>query len=309
MFGEIEGTGYEALDKRFNDLFVGHMRVERLWTGARWSEGPAWFAAHRALVWSDIPNNRIMRYGEIDGHVGVFRAPANNSNGNTIDNDGRLVTCEHLTRRVTRTEHDGRITVLADRWLGKRLNSPNDVVVKSDGSIWFTDPDYGILHSYEGEAADGEIGRCNVYRIDRASGAVSVVADDFAKPNGLAFSPDESSLYVSDTGASHAAHGPKHIRKLQVTGNGAALGQSKIFAECTAGFFDGFRCDTRGNVWTSAGDGVHVYEPGGALIGKIRVPELVANVSFGGPKRNRLFICGTSSLYAAYTTTVGASKG
>jgi gluconolactonase len=309
MFGEVEGTGYEVIDKRFNDLFVGHMRVERLWTGARWSEGPVWFAAHRTLVWSDIPNNRMMRYGEIDGHAGVFRAASKNSNGNTVDNEGRLVTCEHLTRRVTRTEHDGRITVLADRYQGKRLNSPNDVIVKSDGSIWFTDPDYGILHSYEGEAAESEIGRCNVYRIDPASGAVTVVADDFVKPNGLAFAPDEGALYIADTGGSHVTNGPRHIRKLPVAAGGNALGRGTVFAECAAGLFDGFRFDAKGNLWSSAADGVHVFEPGGALIGKIRIPELVANVTFGGPKRNRLFICGTTSLYAAYTTATGAAKG
>ncbi len=309
MYGEIEGTAYEVIDKRFNDLFVGHMRVERLWSGARWSEGPVWIAAHRTLVWSDIPNNRMLRYCESDGYVGMFRAPSNNSNGNTIDNDGRLVTCEHLTRRVTRTEHDGRVTVLADRFQGKRFNSPNDVVVKSDGSVWFTDPDYGIMHSYEGETAESEIGRCGVYRIDPASGAVTIVADDFVKPNGLAFSPDESALYVADTGGSHVSNGPRHIRKLPVAAGGTAPGRGAVFAECSAGLFDGFRFDTKGNLWASAADGVHVFAPDGTLIGKIRIPELVANVSFGGPKRNRLFICGTTSLYAAYTTVTGAAKG
>ena len=198
-FGVLEGTGFETLDPRFATCLVHCERVERLWTGGRWCEGPAWFAAHRALVWSDIPNNRMMRFDETDGSVGFFRHSANNSNGNTVDREGRLITCEHLTRRVVRAEHDGTQTVLASRWQGKRLNSPNDVVVKSDGSVWFTDPSYGILSDYEGMQAESEIGACNVYRVDPSSGAVDLVADDFVKPNGLAFSPDESTLYIADT--------------------------------------------------------------------------------------------------------------
>ena len=306
FFRELEGTGYEVIDRRFRDCFVGHARVERLWTGGRWCEGPAWFAAHRTLVWSDIPNDRMMRFDEATGHAGVFRVPARNANGNTVDRQGRLVTCEHGSRSVTRTEHDGTVTTLASHWNGKRLNSPNDVVVKSDGSIWFTDPDYGILTGYEGNQADGEIGACHVYRIDPASGAVDAVAIDFIKPNGLAFSPDERFLYVADTGVSHVKGGPRHIRRLAVDDDGRTLGASSIFADCTAGVFDGFRFDSRGRIWTSAADGVHVYEPDGMLTGKVRIPELVANVCFGGPKRNRLFICGTTSLYAVYLATTGA---
>ncbi len=187
LFGALEGTGFEKLDPRFNRLVPGPEQVERLWTGARWCEGPAWFGAHRTLVWSDIPNNRMLRLDERNGTVAVSREPANNSNGNTVDRQGRLVSCEHLTRRVTRTEHDGSLTVLASHWQGRRLNSPNDVVVHSDGGIWFTDPSYGILSDYEGLRAESEIGACNVYRIDPASGAVELVADDFVKPNGLAF--------------------------------------------------------------------------------------------------------------------------
>jgi gluconolactonase len=255
-------------------------------------------------VFSDIPNNRMIRYDECDGHVSVFRHPSNNSNGNTTDREGRLVTCEHHARRVTRTEHDGRITILADRYMGKRFNSPNDVVVKSDGSVWFTDPSYGILIDYEGEKAESEIGRCNVYRID-PSGEVTIVADDFEKPNGLAFSRDESILYIADTGISHKEGGPKHIRALKVSADGKSLGASKIFADCTSGLFDGFRVDTDGRIWTSAGDGVHCYLADGALIGKIRIPELVANVCFGGLKRNRLFICGCTSLYSVYLAVTG----
>ena len=303
FYGQLEGTGIEVLDPRFNRCIIGHARVERLWTGARWSEGPAWFAAGRYLVWSDIPNNRMMRYDECTGAVGVFRQPSNNSNGNTVDGQGRLVTCEHLARRVTRTEHDGSITVLSDNYRGKRLNSPNDVVVKSDGSIWFTDPSYGILFDYEGKRAESEIGRCNVYRIDPLSGENAIVADDFDKPNGLAFSPDESFLYVADTGVTHTKDGPKHIRRLAVKGD--TLGASQVFADCTAGLFDGFRVDEAGRIWTSAADGVHCYDPDGTLIGKVLVPELVANVCFGGPALNRLFICGTTSLYSIYLAVNG----
>ncbi|MCA0434633.1 MAG: SMP-30/gluconolactonase/LRE family protein [Proteobacteria bacterium] len=305
FYGEPEGTGFQALDKRFNALLTGHGRVERLWTGARWSEGPAWFAAGRYLVFSDIPNNRMMRYDECDGSMAVFRNPANNSNGNTTDPQGRLVTCEHGARRVTRTEHDGSITVLADNYKGKRLNSPNDVVVKSDGSIWFTDPSYGIMSDYEGHKSESEIGNCNVYRIDGSTGEMTIVADDFDKPNGLAFSPDESILYIADTGASHEDGGPKHIRSFKVKADGKGLQGSKVFAVCTAGLFDGFRIDRDGRMWTSAADGVHCYLPDGALIGKILIPEIVGNVCFGGAKRNRLFICGTTSLYSAFLSISG----
>ena len=309
MFGILEGTGFEVLDRRFTACFVGHQRVERLWTGALWSEGPAWFAPGRYLVWSDIPNNRMLRYDDTDGSVSVFRRPSNNANGNTLDNDGRLVTCEHLTRRVTRTEIDGSITVIADRWQGKRLNSPNDVIVRSDGSVWFTDPDYGILSDYEGERAESEIGACHVFRADPQTGEVVQVADDFAKPNGLAFSPDEKHLYIADTGVSHDPDGPRHIRRFAVADDGRTLTGSIIFAECTAGLFDGFRFDSQGRLWTSAADGVHCYDPDGTLIGKILIPETVANLTFGGAKRNRLFICGTTSLYAVYLTANGCKLG
>ena len=308
FYGEVEGTGFVTLDRRFEACFAGHVRVERLWTGARWAEGPAWFAAGRYLVFSDIPNDRMMRFDETDGSVSVFRAPAFNSNGNSVDALGRLVSCEHRARRVTRTELDGSVTVLADRFQGRRFNSPNDVVVKSDGSVWFTDPDYGIMSDYEGEKAEGEIGACNVYRIDPSSGAVDAVATDFVKPNGITFSPDEKHLYVADTGGSHVEGGPRHIRRLEVRADGRSLGASRVFAECQAGLFDGFRADVEGRIWTSTGEGVHCYLPDGTLAGKILVPELVANVEFGGPRRNRLFICGTTSLYSVFLTTTGAPR-
>ena len=307
FFGELDGTGFESIDPHFADCLIGHARVERLWSGARWSEGPAWFPAGRYLMWSDIPNNRMMRWDETDGSVSVFRQPANNSNGNTRDRKGRLISCEHLTRRVTRTEHDGTITVIADSWQGKRLNSPNDVVVRSDGSIWFTDPSYGILIDYEGERAESEIGACNVYRVDPDTGEVAAVATDFLKPNGLAFSPDESHLFISDTGASHAPGGPAHIRKFTVSADGRSLSGGAVFSECTAGLFDGFRLDRDGRIWSSAADGVHCISPDGVLIGKVRIPELVGNVCFGGARLNRLFIAGTTSLYAVYLAVNGAS--
>ncbi|WP_299863652.1 SMP-30/gluconolactonase/LRE family protein [uncultured Hoeflea sp.] len=306
MFGVIEGTGFQAIKPEFNDCIIGHARVERLWTGARWSEGPVWFAAGRYLLWSDIPNNKIMRFDETDGSVSVFRDPSNNSNGHTVDRQGRLISCEHLTRRVTRTQLDGSISVIADSYDGKRLNSPNDVVVKSDGTIWFTDPSYGILMDYEGDRATSEIGTCHVYRVDPGTGAVEIVADDYVKPNGLAFSPDESHLYIADTGITHTPGGPAHIRRHSVAADGRLSG-GDVVADCSEGVFDGFRVDRDGRIWSSAADGVHCLTPQGDLIGKILIPEMVANVCFGGPKLNRLFICGTTSLYSAYLNVNGVS--
>jgi len=288
---------FEVLDERFRKCFIPTAQVEKLFDGCRWAEGPAYFPAGRYLIWSDIPNDRMLRWDETTGVTGVFRQPAGYSNGNTVDRQGRLVTCEHGGRRVSRTEHDGSITVLADRYEGKRLNSPNDVVVKSDGSIWFTDPAYGIDSDYEGHKAESEIGACYVYRVDPVTGELRVVADDFVRPNGLAFSPDERYLYIADTGATHMPDGPRHIRKFAVSDDGRLSG-GEVFATCTAGFFDGFRFDTEGRLWTSAADGVHCYDPDGTLLGKIRVPGPVANVVFGGPKRNRLFICATTAIYS-----------
>lgn len=305
MYGVIEGTGFEVIDLEFEACIIGHVRVERLWTGARWSEGPVWFAAGRYLLWSDIPNNRLLRWDDTDGSVSVFRHPSHFSNGNTVDRQGRLITCEHGARRVTRTELDGTITVLADRFDDKRLNSPNDVVVKSDGSVWFTDPSYGIMADYEGERGTSELGACYVFCLG-TDGQLRVVADDYVKPNGLAFSPDERFLYIADTGASHRPGGPKHIRRHSVQSDGSLSG-GEIFAECSDGLFDGFRVDLEGRIWTSTGAGVHCYNASGALIGKIHIPEIVSNVCFGGAKLNRLFICGTTSLYAAYLAINGVS--
>lgn len=306
-YGMVEGTGHEVIDPSFQQCLIGHARVERLWTGARWSEGPAWFAAGRFLVWSDIPNNRMLRYDEADGNVSVFRQPSNNSNGNTVDREGRLVSCEHGARRVTRTEHDGSITVLADNFEGKRFNSPNDVVVRrSDGTIWFTDPPYGILIDYEGGRAEPEIEGCHVYCLDPESGTIRVVADDYVKPNGLAFSPDESQLYVADTGRSHDPDGPAHIRRHSVGADGSLSG-GEVLADCTSGLFDGFRVDRDGRIWASAKDGVHCLSAEGELIGKVLIPETVSNVCFGGAKLNRLFICGTTSLYSYFLAVNGIS--
>jgi len=301
-------ASFEVLDARFRKLAFGNVHLERLYTGCRWAEGPAWFAAGRYLVWSDAPNDRMMRWDETDGSVSVFRQPAMNTNGNTVDLQGRLVSCEHRGRCVSRTEHDGTRTVLADRFEGKRFNSPNDVVVKSDGSIWFTDPSYGIDSDYEGDAAPSELGACCVYRISPDLRSITRVASDFVQPNGLAFSADERLLYIVDTGATHVAEGPRHIRRFRVHTDGASLAGGEVFAQCEQGLFDGLRLDMHGNVWTSAGDGVHCYAPDGTLLGKVRVPEAVANVCFGGAKLNRLFICGTTSLYSVYLNTRAAGR-
>lgn len=298
---------FQVIDPRFRKLALPHVHVETLYTGCRWAEGPAWFPAGRYLVWSDIPNDRMLRWDDTDGSVSVFRQPAMNANGHTVDLQGRLVSCEHRGRCVSRTEHDGSRTVLASRFEDKRLNSPNDVIVKSDGSIWFSDPSYGIDSDYEGDASPSEQGAQRVYRLDPVSGALTAVADDFVQPNGLAFSPDESLLYIADTGATHVKGGPHHVRKFRVDANGALTG-GEVFATCPVGVYDGFRVDVHGNLWLSAGDGVHCHASDGALLGKVLIPETVSNVCFGGAKRNRLFICGTTSLYAVYLNTRGAGR-
>ncbi len=296
-------TYYDAIDPRFQSFIIPVCKLEKLHQGMRWAEGPVYFGDTRCLVFSDIPNNRMLKWDEESGEVSLFRLPSNYANGNTRDRQGRLVTCEHGGRRITRTEYDGSITVLCDRFEGKRLNSPNDVVVKSDDTIWFTDPPYGILTDYEGVKADSEIGACNVYRFDPRSGALTIVAVDFDKPNGLAFSADERSLYIADSGRSHGADRPHHIRRFDVSGD--KLTGGSVFAVIEPGIPDGFRIDIDGNLWVSAGDGVQCFAPDGTLLGKILIPEPVANVCFGGPRRNRLFITADSSLYAVYLNTKG----
>jgi gluconolactonase len=294
---------FELVSPRFRDLIHENARVETLFTGTRWGEGPVWFGDGHYLLWSDIPNNRILRW--IDGAgVSQFRSPSNFANGNTRDRQGRLVTCEHETRRVTRTEHNGRVTVIADSYEGKRLNSPNDVVVRSDGTIWFTDPPYGILSDYEGGRAPRELDGCFVFCFDPRTGTLTIVARDFAKPNGLAFSPDESLLYVSDTASSHDPDGVHHIRVFSVRESNR-LANDVIFAEVSPGVSDGFRLDEYGNIWTSAADGVHCISPEGELIGKIRLPEVISNVTFGGTRKNRLFATGATSLFAVFVNCRG----
>jgi gluconolactonase len=300
---------FEVLDKRFEKLVFGNVHVDVLHTGTRWAEGPAYFPAGKYLIWSDIPNNRLMRYDETDGSVSVFWERCNNHNGHTVDREGRLISCEHGGRCVSRIEHDGTYTVLASKFEGKRFNSPNDVVVKSDGSIWFTDPSYGIDSEYEGDQSPHEVDGCYVYRLDPRGKKLTIVARDFEKPNGLAFSPDETKLYIVDTGATHVENGPRHIRVFDVSADGASLeGKGPVFSTCDVGLYDGLRIDHHGNVWTSAGDGVRCYAPDGKQIGRIVIPEVVANVCFGGPKRNRLYICGHTSLYAIHVNTSGAQK-
>jgi gluconolactonase len=295
--------------------FAGTMAVERVATGFRWAEGPVYFPAGRYVLFSDIPNNRIMRFSEDDGHLSIFRQPSMNSNGNTIDREGRLITCEHSGRRVTRTELDGSITIIADKYNGKKLNSPNDAVVASDGSIWFTDPAYGIGGFYEGLKAEPEQEKHNVYRVDPKSGEVKVVVDDFVEPNGIAFSPDEKKLYVLDTGFTDGPDNPSHIRVFDLDVGAGKVSNSKVFAEMPKpSITDGVRCDTEGRVWCSVGwgdpkeDGVRCYTKDGDLLGKIHIPETVANLCFGGQQRNRLYICGSTSLYAVYTSVQGALK-
>jgi gluconolactonase len=299
----------QILDPSFTKYRVVLASVERLATGFRWAEGPAYFGDARCVLWSDIPNNRIMRWDEETGQTSVYRKPSNNANGLTRDRVGRLVTCEHDSRRVTRTEYDGDITVICDSYDGKKLNSPNDVVVKSDGSIWFTDPRFGILSYYEGHVDTAEL-PMNVYRVDGASGAVTVVADGINAPNGLAFSPDESKLYIVESRSE-----PRRILAYDVTGDGTRLANGRVLIDAGPdGTPDGFRCDTDGNLWCGWGmtpelDGVRIFNPAGAPIGHIALPERCANLCFGGRYRNRLFMAASHSLYALYVNAQGAPGG
>ena len=296
-----------SLHPSFQRYVVALGAVERLAVGFRWAEGPVWFGDGRYLLWSDIPNNRIMRWDEETGVTSVFRKPSDYANGNTRDRQGRLVTCEHGGRRVTRTEYDGTITVLADRFDGKRLNSPNDVVVKSDGSIWFTDPPFGLLSDYEGHKAEQELPH-GLYRVDGVSGKLDMLADDILGPNGLAFSPDEKILYV----VASRAQPHREIIGYDVTSDGIKLGSRRVVIDAgPGGTPDGFRCDTDGNLWCGWGmgteelDGVRIFAPDGRPIGHISLPERCANVCFGGVKRNRLFMASSQSLYAVYVNAQG----
>ncbi len=298
-----------SLDKRFDKYRVMLTHVERLASGTLWGEGPVWFGDGRYVIWSDIPNNRMLRWDEETGATSVFRKPSNNGNGNTRDRQGRLVTCEHLSRRVTRTEYDGAITTICDRFEGKRLNSPNDVVVKSDGSIWFTDPRFGILSNYEGDIAEAEL-PMNVYRVDGKTGTLSVVADGINAPNGLCFSPDEKKIYIVESRSE-----PRRILAFDVAGSGDKIANGKILIDSGPhGTPDGMRCDIDGNLWCGWGmtpelDGVRVFTPQGEPIGHISLPERCANVCFGGVKRNRLFMAAAHSLYAVYVNTQGVAGG
>ena len=300
----------EIVDPRFAKYKVGNAAVERLYTGARWAEGPVWFGDGRYLLFSDIPNNRMLRWLEDTGEVSVFRSPSSYANGNYRDRQGRLLTCEHDSRRLTRTEYDGSITVLIDRFQGKALNAPNDLAVHSDGAIWFTDPGYGIMSNYEGHKAPFEL-PANVYRLDPKTREATVVAADMDKPNGICFSPDEKKLYIVDTGVPKRASDPHPIRVYDVE-DGVRLKNGRLFADLSPGFSDGIRCDVDGNVWSAAGwagegfNGVHVFAPDGALIGKIHLPETCANICFGGAKKTRLFMAASQSLYAVYVGTEGA---
>lgn len=302
--GGLPHDPVEILRPSFASLVDPAERVTRLWTGGIWVEGPAWLSHTGVLVWSDIPNNRMLSWREADGRIAEFRNPSSGANGNTTDRQGRLVTCEQYTRRITRTEDDGSITVLADRFEGRRFNAPNDIVEKSDGTIWFTDPDYGRSPHYEGER---ELGGCHVYRLDPATGAIRQMTTDMVMPNGLAFSPDESLLYVVDTGSTHVQGGPNHVRRF-IVGVDDALGGGDILATNAAEKFDGFRIDMQSNLWMGAEDGVHVYDASGLAIGKLHLPARVSNLTFGGSGRDILMMTGTTSIYTCRVKARPASN-
>jgi gluconolactonase len=292
-----------ALDNRFQRYMVGNTVIKRLYTGTLWSEGPAWNGVGRYLVWSDIPNNVQMRLTEENLHVSVFRNPSGYSNGNTFDFEGRQLSCEHGNRRVVRYEQNGGVTVIADKFQGKRLNSPNDIVVHPDGSIWFTDPAYGILGDYEGFKANKELKEA-IYRVDPKTGQMEMVSDVMDQPNGICFSPDYKKVYVCDTGSG------REIRVWDLDGktarNGKRFVQLSVPGSGAPAAADGMRCDTDGNVWAGALPGVQIIAPDGQPIGIIRLPENCANVCFGGAKRNRLYMAASQSLYVVYVLATGA---
>jgi gluconolactonase len=287
-------------------LFLAHEAVEVIHSGSKWNEGPVWLPASRQLIWSDIPNDRLMRYDEITGDISVFRRPSHHANGNTVDRQGRLVTCEHGARCVTRTNFDGSLTVLADRFAGKRLNSPNDVVVRSDGSIWFSDPTYGIDSNYFGNLGTREQSGNFLYRVDPSTGEVRPVIDDMHQPNGLAFSPDETLLHVVDSGRTGGAQYPAHIRTFEVLSNGD-LKSVGAPIECPQGMFDGIRVDASGRIWAGAGDGVYCFGVDGTFIGRIILGEPVINLCFGGPKLNHLYLCAPTRVYRTILRVSGVN--
>jgi gluconolactonase len=307
-----------VLDKRFDKYKIGNTPIQRLHTGMLWAEGPAWNGNGQYLVWSDIPNNVQCRWLAEDGHISTFRNVSNNSNGNTFDYEGRQISCEHASRRVTRYEPNGTITVLADKWQGKPFNAPNDVVVHPDGGIWFTDPGYGTMKAYEGNKGELYIKEA-VYRIDAKTAKIDLVTDELYKPNGLCFSPDYKKLYIVDTGNAPNGEAPRHIKIWDVS-DGKKLTNGRVFTSMKLktkdgemhGGSDGVRADVDGNIWASGGwagagfDGVHIFAPDGQRIGQILLPEICSNICFGGPKRNRLFMTASQSLYAVYVETQGA---
>ncbi|MDR2391770.1 MAG: SMP-30/gluconolactonase/LRE family protein, partial [Planctomycetota bacterium] len=299
--------GIRALDDSFRKYTLYSAEVERIATGFRWVEGPVWFGDGRYLLFSDIPNNQIVRWDEETGKLSVFRKPSNFSNGMTRDRQGRLITCEH-SRRVTRTEYDGKITVLADSYQGKRLNSPNDVAVKSDDSIWFTDPPFGIGGNYEGYKQDMEQPHQGVYRIDGKTGELVLILADIKGPNGLAFSPDESILYLVEGRASPN----RLILAFDVVENGTRLANRRTLVDADGGMADGFRVDADGNLWCGWGgsdekNGVAVFNPQGKQIGFVKTPERISNLVFGGEKRNRLFMTGCKSVYSLFVEAIGSA--
>lgn len=297
--------GYELTQPRFKALVLPNAQLEKLAEGFRWTEGPVWFGDRDEFLFSDLPNNRVMRWSE-GGGLSVFRRDSDFENGHTRDNEGRLLSCSHRGRRIHRTEIDGSITSMVERYEGKRLNSPNDIVVKSDGTIWFSDPHYGIQTDYEGGKQEAEL-PANVYRFDPRDGSLRVVADDFQGPNGLCFSPDERRLYIVETGLQFAPDPVQHIRVFDV-GDDGRLSGGRVFCTISPGNADGIRCDEEGNLWSSAGDGVHCLDAGGELLGKILVPSTVANFTFGGRNRSRLFLCASHTVYATFTNVRGASR-
>ena len=297
----------EIIEESFRKYVIFNAGMERIFTGCRWAEGPVWFGDGGYLLFSDIPNNRILRWSEDTNNVSEYRIPSNNSNGNARDTQGRLITCEHLTRRVTRTEHDGTISVIADSFRNFKLNAPNDVVSHSDGSVWFTDPGYGIMNDYEGDKSELELPTA-VYRIHPSTGDVQIMATGLIGPNGLCFSPNFDKLYIADSGSTD----PRSIFVYDVTDNGTSLSRGRIFRETGSDSTDGIRCDIDGNLWASSQRGtnsISVYSPEAQLIGRIHLPEMPSNLTFGGMKKNRLFITASQSVYSIYTGTKGASLG